>query len=67
MTMTNVQFNQILMQINNTLDGLTITAIAPHPTLKKTNIVKIDFFFESINEDSNKWIEKFEHTKDTNN
>jgi hypothetical protein len=55
------------MQINNTLDGLTITAIAPHPTLKKTNIVKIDFFFESINEDSNKWIEKFEHTKDTNN
>ena len=37
------------------------------PTPKETNIIKVDFFSETVDKDPNEWIEKFEWAKDANN
>ena len=63
-TMTTIsadQLNAILTQVNNSLGtalaGVTLTT-APAP--KETNIVKVNFFSETVDKDPNEWIEKFE-------
>ena len=61
------QLNAILDHVDNALEGITIMATAPPATPKETNIIKVDFFHGTIDEDPNEWIEKFECAKDANN
>jgi len=55
------QLNAILTQVNNFLGTVLAEVILTTTSAsKKTNIIKIDFFSRMVNENPNKWIEKFE-------
>jgi hypothetical protein len=65
MSLSVDQLNAILDRVDTALGGITITT--PAATPKETNIIKVDFFHGTIDEDPNEWIEKFERAKDANN
>lgn len=57
----------ILNCINTILKDLIIIAATSFMVSKKTNIIKVDYFYRKINKNSIEQIENFKQIKDTNN